>query len=114
MTESGISGIVTGFPSLERLLLSNCYGIGDETAELIACYYTQLTHFGAAYTNISDSGVNALTNALHHLVWVDLSFCSGVTAKGIQLLQTSQPCLLELHARHLQIGGTYLDSSGSV
>ena len=101
---------MTGCPLLERLFLSSCYQVGNGAAELVAQQFKRLTHFGVACTEISDSGVNILATGLCHLVWVDLSFCTRVTAWSIELLQTTQPCLLELHARHLQVGGTLVDS----
>jgi hypothetical protein len=108
VTESGLTNCVTSCPLLERLYLSSCHQLGNGAAEQVAQHCKRLTHFGVAYTEISDSGVSILATGLCHLFWVDLSFCTKVTAQSIELLKVTQPCLLVLHARHLQVGDTLL------
>ncbi|XP_062502817.1 uncharacterized protein LOC134179843 isoform X2 [Corticium candelabrum] len=101
INDSGLLDVMIGCPVLERLNVSSCYNIGDFAATMVAQRLKRLTHFGAAYTAISDAGIHALAGGLCRLVCIDISYCTNVTAKSLLVIRLSQPCLLELHARHL-------------
>ncbi|KAG9069057.1 hypothetical protein KI688_009948 [Linnemannia hyalina] len=89
------------FMHLEELSLVFCFGIANtEFQTLFRSFRNKsLRSLNLQFTNIEDSGLEALAHNLgHRLTSVSVSYCSRITARGIRALVEPNRCprLLEL------------------
>ena len=76
VTNLGISDIVSGYPDLRRLDLSNCWCVDDYTMELVAKYCGNLTIINLSWcTNITREGLDDVTKGCTTLTDLTISHC---------------------------------------
>ncbi|KAF9542000.1 hypothetical protein EC957_002503 [Mortierella hygrophila] len=89
------------FMHLEELSLVFCFGIANTDFQTLFRSFRNksLRSLNLQFTNIEDSGLEALAHNLgHRLTSVSVSYCSRITARGIRALVEPNRCprLLEL------------------
>ncbi|KAK3826731.1 MAG: hypothetical protein J3R72DRAFT_457633 [Linnemannia gamsii] len=86
---------------LEELSLVFCFGIANAEFQTLFRFFRNksLRSLNLQFTNIEDSGLEALARNLgHRLTSISVSFCNRITARGIRALVNPHRCprLLEL------------------
>lgn len=100
LPDSGLSLLILYRSKLQSLHLDCCFGITDHGLSFVATGCPFLTNISLYRCNITDSGLNTLSEFCLALKHVNLSYCSLISDRGIRALSKNCQHLQAMNISH--------------